>query len=146
MRIRPESLSGTEQRIDISGASELVGYTSFGNDGGRCELMVGPQHLNRIGLLHGGFVSTLLDNACGIAVRAESGDLEAIVVTASLQVSFIASVDRGRIVATARVRGGGRRQKFVEAELHDEDGRLLATASALFCLHSETPQAVREER
>ncbi|MFT3690317.1 PaaI family thioesterase [Paenirhodobacter sp.] len=120
--------------IDRSGSRRLVGYRSSVPDDqtGVCALEIGPQHLNRLGLLHGGFVSMLLDNGCGIAVRAAMGDIDGAAVTVTLAVNFIASVSSGRVTATGRVTGGGRSLKFAESELRDETGRLLATATATF--------------
>lgn len=120
--------------IDQSGARELVGYHSGIPDGesGSCSLEIGPQHLNRLGLLHGGFVSMLLDNGCGAAVRSVLGNLDSRAVTVSLSVNFISGAGSGWVTATGRVTGGGRSLKFAEAELRDDSGRLLATGSATF--------------
>lgn len=120
--------------IDRSGARELVGYRSFLPDDqtGACSLEIGPQHLNRMGVLHGGFVSMLLDNGCGTALRNHLGDVDSGVVTVSINVNFIAGASEGRVTATGRVTGGGRSLKFIEADLRAEDGRLLATATAIF--------------
>ena len=120
--------------IDRSGARALVGYRSAMPDDGSgvCTLVIEPRHLNRLGLLHGGFVSMLLDNGCGIAVRNAIGDPDATAVTVTLSVSFISAARSGRVTATGRVTGGGTSLKFVEAELRHESGRLLATASATF--------------
>ncbi len=120
--------------IDRSGARDLVGYRSAMPDegSGACSLEIGPQHLNRLGLLHGGFVSMLLDNGCGVAVRNVLGDVDTRAITVSLSVNFISGANSGRVTATGRVTGGGRSLKFAEAELRDESGHLLATASATF--------------
>ncbi|SDE68711.1 uncharacterized domain 1-containing protein [Paracoccus isoporae] len=118
--------------IDMSGAGDLVGYRSSRDGGGSCSLEIGPQHLNRLGLLHGGFVSMLLDNGCGVALRLDLGDIDADVVTVSLTVNFIAAARQGRVTATGRITGGGRSLKFAEADLRDETGRLIATGSATF--------------
>lgn len=120
--------------IDQSGSRELVGYRSEIPDGetGTCSLEIGPQHLNRLGLLHGGFVSMLLDNGCGVAVRSVLGNIDSRAVTVSLSVNFISSVGSGRVTATGHVTGGGRSLKFAEAELRDASGHLLATGSATF--------------
>lgn len=125
---------GERLPIDRSGACDLVGYrSSFAGEGrGACALEIRPRHLNRLGLLHGGFVSMLLDNGCGIAVRNELGDSDAAVVTMTMSVNFIVGVREGRVVATGRVVGGGRSTKFAEAELRDESGQLLATGAATF--------------
>lgn len=120
--------------IDQSGVRDLVGYRSSvpDNETGVCTLEIGPQHLNRLGLLHGGFVSMLLDNGCGVAVRSVLGDIDTRAITVSLSVNFISGARSGRVTATGRVTGGGRSLKFAEAELRDEAGRLLATGSATF--------------
>lgn len=121
--------------VDLSGARALVGYRSFLPDDtsqGACSLDIGPQHLNRLGLLHGGFVSMLLDNGCGVAVRHSLGDIDATVVTVTLTVNFVSAARSGRVIATGRVTGGGRSLKFAEAELRHQSGRLLATATATF--------------
>lgn len=121
--------------VDMSGARVLVGYRSSLPDDpleGACSLEIGPAHLNRMGLLHGGFVSMLLDNGCGVAVRHALGDIDASVMTVTLTVNFISAASSGTVVATGRVTGGGRRLKFAEAELRHQSGRLLATATATF--------------
>ena len=89
---------------DDSGAGGLIGYRSFdaGDGIAACTLRLGPQHMNRLGVLHGGIVAMLLDNASGLAVRKFSRDKENPAVTVS--------------------------------QLHDQDGKLLATASGAFKL------------
>lgn len=118
--------------VDISGAGDLVGYRSSVGDQPSCSLQIGPQHLNRVGLLHGGFVSMLLDNGCGVAIRKDLGDIEASIVTVTLSVAFVAGAREGLVTAVGRVTGGGRSLKFAEAELRDQQGNLLATGSATF--------------
>ncbi|SDF02619.1 uncharacterized domain 1-containing protein [Paracoccus isoporae] len=121
--------------LDFSGASGLVGYLSWlPETGGACSMEIGPQHLNRLGNLHGGFVCMLLDNGCGTAVRREIGQIDARVVTASLTVHHVDAVSAGRVTARGRVTGGGQTTKFAEAELRDTAGRLIATARAVFAV------------
>ncbi|WBU53614.1 PaaI family thioesterase [Paracoccus sp. SCSIO 75233] len=131
---KPKAEGDERLSIDYSGSCDLVGYRSSLPDegGGACELNIGPQHLNRLGLLHGGFVSMLLDNGCGTAVRRDAGDIETGVVTVNMSVNYVAGVSSGRVIATGRVVGGGKTLKFAESELRDEAGRLLATCSATF--------------
>ncbi len=138
MTVVAGAAAGTRQDdlllIDQSGARELVGYHSQMTDDntGICSLEIGPQHLNRLGLLHGGFVSLLLDNGCGVAVRSVLDNLETQAVTIALSVNFILGVGSGKVSAIGRVTGGGRSLKFAEAELRDDAGRLVATGSATF--------------
>ena len=51
-----------------TGTQRLRGYVldvGRGDGRARCHLRVGPEHTNRHGMLHGGIVATILDNAMG---------------------------------------------------------------------------------
>jgi uncharacterized protein (TIGR00369 family) len=50
--------------------------------------------------------------------------------TLELKVSFIAAMKVGRIVGTGRIVHRGRSICFMDGQLHDSDGKLLATATA----------------
>ena len=88
-------------------------------------------HYNPIGSVHGGFFATLLDSVCGCAVQttlpAGTG-----YTSLDLNVSFLRgiTIDTGRVIATGRVTKPGSRAAFVEADIKDADGRLLATATS----------------
>ncbi|MRK00105.1 hotdog fold thioesterase [Aeromicrobium sp. S22] len=88
-------------------------------------------HYNPIGSVHGGFSATLLDSVCGCAVQTTLPAGTAY-TSLDLNVSFLRAitVDTGRVVATGRVTKPGSRAAFVEAEIRDTDGRLLATATS----------------
>jgi uncharacterized protein (TIGR00369 family) len=89
----------------------------------------GEQHYNPIGLVHGGYLSTMLDSALGCAVHTE---LEAGVgySTVSLQVNFVRSVQDGikELLAEGRVVHLGKRQVTAEGAIRDSEGRLYAHA------------------
>ena len=88
-------------------------------------------HYNPIGSVHGGFFATLLDSVCGCAVQttlpAGTG-----YTSLDLTVSFLRGIttDTGRVIATGRVTKPGSRAAFVEADIKDAGGRLLATATS----------------
>ena len=88
-------------------------------------------HYNPIGSVHGGFVATLLDSVCGCAVQSTLPAGTAY-TSLDLSVSFLRglTVDTGRVVATGRVTKPGSRAAFVEADIKDASGRLLATATS----------------
>lgn len=88
-------------------------------------------HYNPIGAVHGGFFATLLDSVCGCAVQTTLAAGTAY-TSLDLTVSFLRgiTVDTGRVVATGRVTKPGSRAAFVEGEIRDGDGRLLATATS----------------
>lgn len=123
-------------QIEDPGVQQLVGYkTTIDRQDGSCVVILDlqPPHLNRHGILHGGIVATLLDVVCGNAA-SQFFDREnhAALVTVSLTLSYVAAVRKGRITATARVTGGGASIAHLFGELHDDEGRLLATATGVF--------------
>lgn len=102
-----------------------------------------PEHEGYAGLVHGGIISALLDEAMSWAVIA-SGRLA---VTAQMSLRFRRPVEVGTPV---RVRGRviEERGRIVEArgELVDSDGAVLAEASGTFVRVSQAQQRVWEER
>jgi len=118
-----------------SAAQKMIGYVvETTEDGsGLCWLDVRSDHINRIGVVHGGIVSVLLDSASGTVARASlNPDMSQAVATVSLTVNFASSAREGRITARGRVTGGGRKLIFVDAVLQDEAGTVLATSTGVF--------------
>jgi uncharacterized protein (TIGR00369 family) len=88
-------------------------------------------HYNPIGSVHGGFFATLLDSVCGCAVQTTLPAGTAY-TSLDLNVSFLRGIttETGRVIATGRVTKPGSRAAFVEADIKDGEGRLLATATS----------------
>jgi uncharacterized protein (TIGR00369 family) len=88
-------------------------------------------HYNPIGSVHGGFVATLLDSVCGCAVQTTLPAGTAY-TSLDLSVNFLRGLtsETGRVIATGRVTKPGSRAAFVEADIRDAAGRLLATATS----------------
>jgi len=86
---------------------------------------------NPLGSVHGGYASTLLDSACGIAVHSKLGPNRGH-TSLELKVSFVRGLNdqSGTVRATGTVTSIGRRVAFAEATLHDGQGRLCATATS----------------
>ena len=91
-------------------------------------LVLAPQHLNNIGMAHGGLTCTLLDIAMGSAARRH---VDLPVVTLDMQISFIAP-GRGVLLAEGRVLRAGRSVVFSEGEVRTQSGELVAKGSGLF--------------
>ena len=113
----------------------LLGFTIDDWADGYCRLTQPMlDHLgNRYGIPHGGVMATLLDTALGFAVcyTGDPNDKQ-LVMTLSLNTQFL-SVARGQtLIATGRKTGGGRSVAFAEGEIKDEQGNLIATATAVF--------------
>lgn len=121
---------------DETGAQTLLGYIvdlKSQNGVGRCVLDIGAQHGNRHGALHGGIIACLLDNAMGYGASVSvSADGASKFLTVSMTTQFLASAKEGRVVASGWVTGGGRSVLFAQGELHDDTGRLLATATGVY--------------
>lgn len=115
--------------------ARLIGM-EFGPAGpGHAEvaLTLREDHMNFSGLGHGALAMALMDTACGIALTAdETGTRTRRVVTVSFTTGYLAPLIAGRVVATARILGGGRRLKTCAAEVRDETGRLMASGQGVF--------------
>ncbi len=96
---------------------------------------------NPLGSVHGGYAATLLDSACGIAAHSTLGTNRGH-TTLELKVSYLRALtkDSGLVRATGRTVSVGRRVAFAEAELHDGEGRLCATATSTLLVFDVAPQ------
>ncbi len=120
----------------MGGFADLVGYTlgQWREDYAEILLEVGNRHLNRSGVLHGGVLTTLIDAACGYAgCYAAEPEVPRRAFTLSLDCHFTAAAEAGdRLSASARRTGGGRQVFFSRAEVHDQNGRLVAQGAGVF--------------
>jgi uncharacterized protein (TIGR00369 family) len=88
-------------------------------------MTAGPEHHNAMGTVHGGIMCDLADVAMGVAFASTLKDGESF-TTLELHANYFHSVREGKLAATAGVlrRGGG--VGYVECEIHDDAGRLIA--------------------
>ena len=84
---------------------------------------------NKWGGIQGGNVAAMLDDAMAFAIGLNL-DWGQISPTLEIKVSMLAPARPGRIFAVGRVLRRGRSVGFVEGELYDAEGRLLATGSS----------------
>ncbi len=96
----------------------------------------GPQHVNPIGIVHGGFAATLLDAALWSAVQTtiEPGQGN---TTVDLKVNYFRpmTADMGEVRCEAEVVNRGGRMAFAEGRITDSAGKLYAHgASTLMIL------------
>lgn len=96
-------------------------------------LILGPQHMNRAGVPHGGVIASLLDSACGYAGNyCTDPERARYCVTLSLTIGFIGQTRGRQLTARGRVMGGGRKIFMVTGEVSDEHGALIASAQGTF--------------
>jgi uncharacterized protein (TIGR00369 family) len=130
-----------------SGFRTLIGYrTKVWREGyGEVELEIGPQHLNSIGIVHGGIYAALLDVALGHAVSfCPVPGHTRYSTTVSLTTAFLNAADTGILTAVGRTEGLSGRLVTASGEVRTQAGALLATAqgSFLYFPGSEQPDGV----
>jgi uncharacterized protein (TIGR00369 family) len=99
----------------------------------------GEQHYNPIGVVHGGYVTTLLDSAMGCAVETLQSAGTGY-TTLELKVNFTRplTVDTGRVLAEGVVVHAGSRVATAEARLISAStGKLLAHATSTLLILGE---------
>lgn len=93
----------------------------------RVALDMEPRHLNRSGILHGGVLLTMLDEAgalCGVWCSVKGNRRSS--VTVDLDCRFVGQSKSGRVFATGELVSQGRSLYFTRTEATDPQGRVLA--------------------
>lgn len=103
---------------------------STDDDQVRISLEVKSHHMNLIGMVHGGVLSSLLDNAMGIAaMRARP---EEKTVTTNLNVHFVAPMREGKLYVTAHVVHQSNKSLTIYGEVTDDQGMLGTMGTGSF--------------
>lgn len=90
---------------------------------------------NPVGVIQGGFLAAFCDSAMGAATITWAVGRKVYSANAEMKVSFVAPVSvGGTLTCTSQVIAGGSRTAFVEAEVTDETGKLVAKASSTYLL------------
>ncbi|WP_326102414.1 PaaI family thioesterase [Paenibacillus favisporus] len=87
-------------------------------------------HTNSMGIIHGGVLTSLMDQAMGmIATAAKNIDS---CVTTDINVHFMNAMVPGRLMVTAKVLHEAGRSLVTEAKINDSEGTLACMATATF--------------
>ena len=90
---------------------------------------------NPVGVIQGGFVAAFADSAMGAASLTYARERKVFSANAEIKVSFLKPAKVGTtLTCTARVISGGTRAAFIEADVTDDDDRLIAKASSTYLL------------
>src|ERR1041385_364984 len=110
---------------------ELIGFRIPEAGEGRAvvTLASGPQHMNPMGTLHGGILCDIADTAMGVAFASTLGPGESF-TTVELQINYLRPVREARLRAEGRVVQRGRTLGYVECEVTDEQGKLVAKSNS----------------
>jgi uncharacterized protein (TIGR00369 family) len=104
------------------------------------EMEVDERHHNPMGTLHGGVYCDLADAAMGYAFAATLAEGETF-TTVELKINFLRAVRKATLTAEARVVKAGSTLGYVECDVKDQSGALVArAASTCIKLNSREPR------
>jgi uncharacterized protein (TIGR00369 family) len=121
--------------------SELIGFEVSEAGDGRAvvTLQAGTLHSNPMGTLHGGILCDIADAAMGIAFASTLAEGESF-TTVELKINFLRPVRQAQLRAEGRVIHRGRTVGYVECDITDENGKLVAKSNST-CLVLRGDQA-----
>lgn len=111
----------------------------------RMTCKLGPQHMNRSGIAHGGVILALIDQSAafsGLHCTVPGNVRRA--VTVDLDCRFTGQVSAGIVSAEGRVVSAGRSIFFCRTEVFDAEGRMIAFGASThrYRRGSEVPEGV----
>jgi uncharacterized protein (TIGR00369 family) len=111
--------------------ARLLGFSLKAIEPGRAifEMDVDERHHNPMGTLHGGIYCDLSDAAMGYAYASTLGEAETF-TTVELKINFFRAMRAGKIIAEARVVRAGSTLGYVECDVKDGAGKLVARAAS----------------
>src|SRR6267143_1162666 len=130
----------TKAKTNDVPVARLIGFETKEIADGRAvvTLAAGQQHANPMGTLHGGILCDIADAAMGMAFASTLAPDESF-TTIELKINFFRPVWEAHLRAEGRVVRRGSSIGYVECEITDQRGQLIAKASS-------TCMALRGER
>jgi uncharacterized protein (TIGR00369 family) len=114
-------------------ASDTLGFHVVRVDQAKMQIEVTcegrPEFCNPAGQVQGGFLMAMLDETMSVAAVVAS-NMTAFVPTLEMKTSFLRPALPGTLKVVGRVAKWGRQICFLEGELYDAEGRLLAKATS----------------
>lgn len=99
------------------------------------EVVIGPQHLQPYGIVHGGVHCGIIEAACSTGAAVYASAAGQSVVGLENSTSFLRACRGGKLTVTAKPLTRGRRSQVWEAVVTDESGKAVASGRVrLMCL------------
>lgn len=111
-----------------------LNIVGFQDDRFVVELEVGTHHHNRYGSVHGGVLFTMLDTAMSRAFFDTLPPDQNNGVTLEMKINYLKAIGAGKLTAYGSLINTTRRTAFVEGHIENEDGALVAKATATMML------------
>ncbi len=120
---------------------ESLGIRTALIEPGRCvrELPVSPDLIQRLGVMHGGVISVLMDDVIGRAMNASLDMSRQVALTAHLSIDYLSPVTMGLLRVEGGIVRSGRTTAYGEASAWSitdvgAEPKLVARGSALLVL------------
>lgn len=111
-----------EKTIGMRLVSYSEGYAKF-------KMKAEKRHHNPMGTMHGGIMCDILDAAMGLAFATTLTDGETF-TTINLQINFFKQIKESDLIAEAHVVRRGKSTGYLESQLKDPEGKLVASAQS----------------
>lgn len=130
----------------VAGLGERAQHTFWGDLG--CEVVHADaekavislnaerRHLNLLGIVHGGVLMSMMDNAMGLAVMLAYRDEKT--VTANMNTHFLENTKTGLIYCEGSIMHRIGRTITLQASITNEEGRLIAWGSGAYRIVTRT--------
>ncbi|MCM3128796.1 PaaI family thioesterase [Paenibacillus provencensis] len=129
MNIVEDMIKDADERFWGLLGCRLVSATE---DGITIAITAEKKHTNSMGIIHGGVLSSLMDQAMGmVAVQAKQLDN---CVTTNLNIHYLAPMREGELIVTAKVIHEAGRSLTTTAEVRNAEGVIGCMATASFRL------------
>ncbi len=131
--ITPEQRAFAEKALHSLPFSRLIGMRLVGLEPDVATISIEMRDDLRqpSGVLHGGVTATLIDTAMAFAVRTRLAPTDAT-ATIDLTVHYLRPHTSGLFTCTAKVVRAGKRIFTLSAEVHNEEGKLIATGLSTY--------------
>lgn len=118
-----------QERPEVGGLDAALGVriVRSGPDEVVLEYDVDDRHRQPYGIVHGGMHCAVVESACSMGAAIAAASRGQSVVGIDNHTSFIHAVRAGRLTVTARPLTRGRRSQLWQADVHGDDGMLVAS-------------------
>lgn len=96
-------------------------------------LNIGPNSINPYGNVHGGALNTLIDTVAGCCACSKGGSC----VTSGCSMEFLRAANGKQLKCVATPKKLGRTLSVVQAEVFNDDEKLVATGTYTFFMYPE---------
>jgi uncharacterized protein (TIGR00369 family) len=120
--------------LPLPPVGRLLGFVLKAIEPGRAvfEMEADERHHNPMGTLHGGIYCDLADAAMGYAYASTLGEGETF-TTIELKINFLRAVRKATLTAEAQVVKAGSAVGYVECDVKDQAGKLVARVASTCC-------------